>query len=164
MDDVRVFPQCDGGMERLVLLGAAAERIDIRACGQQSRDRAGGSKAGGEMKSRPSIRRKFRCGRGCGGEDGLKIWEIADSRGLKDVKGNSLGSAYSEQRRAQRRPAAVNRPEKRGDVLLVARARESGFGREGIGELRRCVALNQFEDVDCFCNSSLLLTAKSWAV
>jgi hypothetical protein len=151
-------------MERPVLLGVAAERIDIGARRQQSCNGAGRSEAGGEMKSRPSIRREFENETGPGGEDGLKIWEIACCRGLKYVKGNRLGSACSEQRRAQGRPAAVNRPEQRRDALRVARARESGVGREGIGELRRCVALNQFEDCCCFCNSSLLLTAKSWAV
>ena len=157
-------------MERLVLLGVAAERIDIRACRQQSSNGAGSSKARGQVKSRPSIRREFEngaklgCGRGRGGEDGLKIWEIADGCGLKDVKGNRLGSACGEQRRAQGRPAAVNRPEQCRDALRVARARESGVGRKGIGELRRCSALNQFEDCCCFCNSSLFLTAKSWAV
>ena len=157
-------------MERLVVLGVAAERIDIRACRQQSSNGAGSSKARGEMKSRPSVWREFGdgaklgCGRGRGGEDGLKIWEIADGCGLKDVKGNSLGRAGGEKRLAKGRPAAVNRPEQCRDALRVARARESGVGRKGIGELRRCSALNQFEDCCCFCNSSLFLTAKSWAV
>ena len=106
-------------MERLVLLGVAAERIDIRACRQQSSNGAGSSKARGEMKSRPSVWRELDGGTGRGGEDGLKIWEIADGRGLKDVKGNSLGRAGGEKRLAKGRPAAVNRPEQCRDALRV---------------------------------------------
>ena len=106
-------------MERLVLLGVAAERIDIRACRQQSSNGAGSSKARGEMKSRPSVWRELDGGTGRGGEDGLKIWEIADGRGLKDVERYRLGRAGGEERRAQGRPAAVNRPEQCRDALRV---------------------------------------------
>jgi len=49
----------------------------------------------------------------------LKIWEIADGRGLKDVERYRLGRAGGEERRAQGRPAAVNRPEQCRDALRV---------------------------------------------
>ena len=158
-DYFTIFAKGDGSMERLVLLRIAAYRFDVCADRQQGCDGCGSSKASGEMKGCPSVGRIFVDRRRRRAEDRLEAGIVAEGCSLEKVNRIQVG----EQKIAQQRLSAIDRPEERGHSLRIAGGGESGIGIDNLAKPGRVSALDQFEGVDG-CPDSLFLSAISRAV
>lgn len=111
VDCLHVATEGEGGMERLVLLGVAAESFDTGSGGEKDGDGFGGSESGSEVEGGPTIAGKRIGAGGRGLKQSGQLGHVWDGGSFKDIQFEELCFEDGDQEVADEGLAAVDGPE-----------------------------------------------------